>query len=174
MHIQKKKGKCWRKRVRVQNFVFLCFLYGGFHKWRFPKIDGLQWKFHLHMDDYRGTPISVNLHITGCSCIQIWSETGRGVLTSRFLHPKWCHHMEVSWNRGTPKSSILMGFYLKSNQFGDPNLWKLYETPICVFWNRIAHIPKKMPDGPESTQILKCQNKEHTNYDLRSNMVKTT
>ena len=46
-------------------------------------------------------------------------------------------HMEVSWNGGTPKSSILVGFSITNQQFlGTPHLWK---TPYGK--NRFWPIP---------------------------------
>ena len=35
--------------------------------------------------------------------------------------------LKVSWDRGTPKSSILVGFSLTNQPFWDPHVWK----PIC-------------------------------------------
>jgi hypothetical protein len=42
-----------------------------------------------------------------------------------FNSSKWGKYMEVSWNRGTPKSSIFVGFSILNQPFlGIPHLWK--------------------------------------------------
>ena len=44
--------------------------------------------------------------------------------------------MEVSWNGGTPKSSILVGFsIIKKNIFGDPP-FKFMETPYHYIYTK--------------------------------------
>ena len=58
------------------------------------------------------------------SCIQ---ETWHLSYVVNYQPAKWMQatHMVVSWNRGTPKSSILMGFSLVNQPFsGSSNFWK--------------------------------------------------
>ena len=62
-------------------------------------------------------------------------------------------HMEVSWNGGTPKSSILIGLWLKFSNF---QTWLVCQTKYDQFWGSIGcyHVwaalyrhlnPKKQP-----------------------------
>ena len=65
-----------------------------------------------------------------------------------------CHNMGGSWNRGTPKSSILVGFSLtKTNHFGYPHLWTPpYGFKSAMIWVRLLH--PRNPAKPCTS--LKC------------------
>ena len=67
---------------------------------------------------------------------------------------QWVDDMEVSLNGGTPKSSILMGFYLINHPFGDPPFMETHmfkaeipfmETSIII-QKPFGHIHFRLPN----------------------------
>ena len=63
------------------------YIYRGFHKWGYPKMDGLQWKIPLKMM-IKGTPIAGNLHIFICIfAIYIYIILYIYIHTTHTIHP---------------------------------------------------------------------------------------
>ena len=55
-------------------YIYTHWGHWGFHKWKIPKIDALEWKIPLKLDDFRGIPILGNPHM---SCQVVFSQTQR-------------------------------------------------------------------------------------------------
>ena len=64
-------------------------------------------------------------------------------------------HLVVSWNRATPKSSILLGFSIIKHLFwGYPHWWKL---PFVVWTRRLAKCQRIVLQEMEAWRVMACR-----------------
>ena len=55
-HVSAKRRSAWGRDDELVARGTWFWTFRGFHKWGYPKIDGLYWKIHRYMDENRGYP----------------------------------------------------------------------------------------------------------------------
>ena len=92
-------------------------LFGGFHKWGYPKMDGWKGKIPLKFGWFRGSPISGNLHFSASATPILSSSNLQGaqIRSSRRSPSRSClwkkSPVEIQWNgirMGSEWSSIVI------------------------------------------------------------------
>ena len=113
--------------------------YGKIHHFQWEKSLFL-WQFSIAMLNYQRVTITSRDIIQPSSCsISSRKKIEKGMYMTTYS-PTQDAYMEVSWNRGTPKSSIFMGFSIINNPaMGISHLWK----PPCIYNQRICFFQRK-------------------------------